>query len=247
MSIPIWMPAPGKPRAPLFDTSQPKGITSFFRDLEFIFECAHITSDKDKKRHLLRYVDFDTEEMWMCLPEFSNPSSTYGNFKDAILEFYPHPSSNYFDSLNNLDLLVDKYRHLGISSTSDLSDFHLQFITISSWLMKKHLLADLEQKQTYIRAFQLQLLTTIMYQLQIKIPDHYPSIPYEVKDVFDAAEIILQGSGQTQLLAQELYSTLTPIAPIAPAIFPTAQSISATTPSASNLPSTNTVIYAQDL
>ena len=150
MSIPIWMPAPGEPRAPLFDTSWPKGITSFFKDLEFLFERAHITSNEDKERHLLRHAYFNTEEMWKCLPEFSNPSYTYGNFRDAILEFYPHPSSDYFYAPNDLELFIIKYRHRGIATTSDLSNFHLQFITISSWLMKKHLLADLAQKQTYI-------------------------------------------------------------------------------------------------
>ena len=98
-----------------------------------------------------------------------------------------------------------------------------------------------------ISALHINSHYTTHHQLQIKNPDHHPSIPYEVKDVFDAAKFTLQGTGQTQPSAQELYLTLAPNTPTAPAIFPMAQSIFATTPSASNLPSMNTVINAQDL
>ena len=98
-----------------------------------------------------------------------------------------------------------------------------------------------------ISALHINSHYTTHHQLQIKNPDHCPSIPYEVKDVFDAAKFTLQGTGQTRPSAQELYLTLAPITPTAPTISPMAQSIFATTPSASNLPSMNTVINAQDL
>ena len=98
-----------------------------------------------------------------------------------------------------------------------------------------------------ISALHINSHYTTHHQLQIKNPDHHPSIPYEVKDVFDAAKFTLQGTGQTRPSAWELYLTLAPITPTAPTIFPMAQSIFATTPSASNLPSMNTVINAQDL
>ena len=83
--------------------------------------------------------------------------------------------------------------NIGISSTKDLSNYHLQFIAITTWLISKGQLGDLEQQRAYIRAFQPPLLTVIINCLQLKYPDHHPNVPHKVEEVYDTAQFVLQG------------------------------------------------------
>src|SRR5271156_3631969 len=77
---------------------------------------------------------------------------------------------------------------------ADLSDYHLTFMAITSWLIDKQQLGDLEQQRAYIRAFQSTLLIVINNRLQLKDPDHHLNVPYKVQEVYDAAQFILQGT-----------------------------------------------------
>ena len=53
--------------------------------------------------HVLRYVDFDIEQIWKTFPEFSDPTKTYLQFKAAILVHYPDASGDYVYSLRDMD------------------------------------------------------------------------------------------------------------------------------------------------
>lgn len=86
-----------------------------------------------------------------------------------------------------MDLLNGEHQHLEITNLNDLSNYYLQFITITSWLIEKKQLGDLEQQRAYIQAFQPQLLNAIMQHLQLKDPGHYPNIPYKVQDLYKTA------------------------------------------------------------
>ena len=92
-----------------------------------------------------------------------------------------------------MDLLIDKQQWVDITSTKDLSNYHLQFIAITTWLISKGQLGDLEQQRAYIRTFQPSLLNVIMNWLQLKKPNHHPNVPHKVEKVYKAARFVLQG------------------------------------------------------
>ena len=163
--------------------------------------------DADKKRQLLCYLTFGTEQIWKALPEYKNPTNTYNDFKDAILEYYPDATDDCTYSLHNMDTLIGKQQHLDINSTQDLTAYHIQLLAITSWLIEKKWLGDLEQQWAYVHAFQSQLLSAINNHLQLKKLDHRPSIPYKVKDMYKAACFILQSSSFGK---QNLYTPSTP-------------------------------------
>jgi len=204
----IALPARGERAAPTFDNTKPREIPRFFEDLEFLFKRAKVTDEAEKKKQLTRYVDFELEQIWKTFPEFENPLKSYEDFKAAILVHYPDVSGEYVYSLRDIDLLIGERQRLGITTLKDLSDFHLNFIAITTWLLKKKQLADLEQQRAYVRAFQPQLLTAITNRLMLKKPDHHPNIPYEVKDVYEAARFVLQGAPSVGFIA--------PVVPITP-------------------------------
>jgi hypothetical protein len=147
------------------------------------------------KKQVLRYVDFSTKQMWKTFLSFLDDNKTYQNFKDVILVHYPDASGNFVCSIRDMDLLIGKRWCLSLNSTKDLSNYHLQFIAIPTWLISKGQLGDLEQQRAYIRAFQLPLLSAIMNCLQLKNANHHPNIPHNVnvKAVYEAAHFVLQG------------------------------------------------------
>ena len=76
----------------------------------------------------------------------------------------------------------------------DLSDYHLQFLAITQWLISKEHYVVLKQQHAYVRAFQPHFLSQIMNQLSIKMTDHHPNFPYKIQDVHKATCFILQGT-----------------------------------------------------
>jgi hypothetical protein len=131
------------------------------------------------KKQVLHYVDFSTEQIWKTFPEFLDNNKTYKNFKDAILVHYPDASGNFIYSIRDMDLLIGERQHFGINSTKDLSNYHLQFIATTTWLISKGQLSDLEQQRAYIRAFQSPLLSAIMNCLQLKNANHHPCYDFK--------------------------------------------------------------------
>jgi hypothetical protein len=156
------MPMRNERAAPTFDSSKPRELSRYFEDLEQLMRRAAIDTEEEKKQQVLRYLDFNTEQIWKTFPEFSDNNKTYQNFKDAILVHYPDASGDFIYSIRDMDLLIGERQRLGINSTKDLSDYHLQFIAITTWLISKKQLGDLEQQRAYVRAFPSALLTAIM-------------------------------------------------------------------------------------
>src|SRR5271163_3062276 len=192
-ATPILMPLRNERTAPKFDTSRARELPRYFEDLEQLLDRAQITDDIKKKKHAVRYTDFDTEQIWKSFPEFKSPSVPYEEFKKTILYHYPEASGDFFYSIGDLELLISERRRVGITSARDLFDYHLEFMAMTNWLIKERYLGELEQRGAYIRAFQYQLLTPITDRLQIKNPDHHPSVPYQVTEVYEAALYILRG------------------------------------------------------
>jgi hypothetical protein len=195
----VHMPARGKNSAPVFDKARPRELSRYFSDLQSLFAKANVTLDADKKDYVVYYVDFDTEQIWKTFTEFASAISTYDDFKDAILVHYPDATGDFVYSIRDMDMLIGERQRVGISSTKDLSDFHLQFLAITTWLIQKKQLEPLEQSRTYLRGFQPQLLAAIKNRLQMKFTDQHPNIPHKIEEVYEAARYVLQSSAVQKL------------------------------------------------
>ena len=117
--------------APKFDTSRARELPRYFEDLEQLLHPAQITDHIQKKKHTVRYTNFDTEQIWKSFPEFKTPSVSYEEFKKTILYHYPEASGDFFYSISDMELLISERRRKGITSARDLSDYHLEFLAIT--------------------------------------------------------------------------------------------------------------------
>ena len=105
----------------------------------------------EKKQYASSYVSSKVADTWEALTEFSNPQVTYQTFKDRLFKIYNQVSLRYI--LSNLDRIISERQCLGLQSLQDLSDFHLHFNAISSYLITNDLLSTCEQSQLYLRVF----------------------------------------------------------------------------------------------
>ena len=186
------MPSRGERAAPTFDQAKPRELSRFFKDLEKLFARVGVTSENEKKDHVLEYVPFDVEQIWRTFPEYSAQLSTYKDFKDAILVHYPDATGDYVYAPRDMEELIESRLRAGIQTTDDLQAFHLQFLAITTWLIEKDQMGDFEQKRGYLRAFQQPLLAAIKNRLQMLHTNHHPNKPHKVSDVHEAARYILQ-------------------------------------------------------
>ena len=186
MSALLFMPVRGEYDAPTFDRTTPRELLKFFYDLECLFLRAAITSKEEKKDYTLSYVDFDTEQGWQCFPEYAKATASYSDFKDAILSFY------FIYSLRTMEMLISDAQRSIISTSAQLYEFHMQFLAVSSWLIKERQLDSFGQMRSYIKAFQPSLSLAISQHLNIQHPDHDPCAAYPISDVYDAAQFVLE-------------------------------------------------------
>src|ERR1700678_2551942 len=203
----FYMPMRGERTAPIFDSNRARDLPRAFTDLETLFCRAKITDDNEKKKQVVYYTDADTEPLWKCILEFDDPTSTYADFKNAIMEFYPE-AAEFLYSITHIDSLTNERQRLGMASVQDLSDYHLQFLAITTWLIKKGQLSELEQGRAYIQAFPAQLQSTIVTRLQFKNPYHHPGIPYPVTDVYNTAKLLLHAEPTEFPIKTEIFAPL---------------------------------------
>ena len=81
-----------------------------------------------------------------------------------------------------------------------MTDFHLKFNAVSTYLIDADLLSKREQSQSYLRVFDPVLLSSIQMRLQIQHPTHHPSLPYSLEAIYDAAGWVLQGATPSSMV-----------------------------------------------
>ncbi len=198
-----WMPVFSERAAPTFDRTHPNHLPRFFAQLETLFDRCNVQSDLEKKTYVTAYAEPELAKCWEALPQFYKASHTYFDFRACLLDFYHQGSFKYIAL--DLDRVINERLHIGYHSLHDLSEFHLQFNAIASFLVSVDLLSPREQSQAYLRAFDAEVSSRISIRLQIDLQDHSPSRPYTVDEIFKAAEWILleiltQSSSSTSIL-----------------------------------------------
>ena len=208
------MPLRGERSAPIFDKSEPNKLSCYFRQLETLFTRCGIVNDTEKKEYAALYMKADVAETWEALPEYSDNTKTFVQLKDRLFEVYNQVALCYI--LSDLDRLIGERQRLGMRSLQDLSEFHLTFNAMASYLTTNELISKRERSQAYLRVFDEALQSKILMRLQITLPNHHPSLPYEINDVYDAAKWVLQGIPGTVGISAlaPLYASTTTAVPV---------------------------------
>ena len=143
------MPACGERGAPQFDPAKPRELRHFFNDLRFQFARSEVVDEAEMKGHALRFIDCDTTELWEILPEFTDSTTPYQKFVDAVCQLYPGSDAQHCWLIADMEKLVADTLRTRISSLADLRKYHRDFISITMFLITKNRLAAPEQSRTF--------------------------------------------------------------------------------------------------
>ncbi|EPQ57916.1 hypothetical protein GLOTRDRAFT_126409 [Gloeophyllum trabeum ATCC 11539] len=157
--------------APRFDPEQPRTLLRYFEDLADLLAAYPnaVPNEATKKAVVVKYMPMYEEELWKGVPEFSDDSKSFEDFKGAVLALYPAVKEDQRYSVGDMDRLVGERQRNDIISIR-------------------------EQGRAFQRGFQPELWNKIFGRLQIKDVDHQPDTPYGVDEVYKAAEFILHGT-----------------------------------------------------
>jgi hypothetical protein len=146
-----------KQGVPTFDSARTCKLSRYFDNLKQIFAKVGFATeqhDREMKQYAVWYVDYDTEQLWKSFTEYDD-NATYPAFKKVVLLNYPDASGDFIYSIRDMDVLAGEKQHVGINTLTEMADYHMQFLAITKWLIKKKLLSDLEQQRAYTCAFQV--------------------------------------------------------------------------------------------
>jgi len=98
------MPVFGERAAPVFNSSRPNELSRYFDQLEALFARCGVTNDGYKKKYTVVYVDVDTADTWVYIPEYLDATKTYQDFKDVLSNLYRQTTLKYI--ITDLDQLI---------------------------------------------------------------------------------------------------------------------------------------------
>jgi len=132
-----------------------------------------------------------TTRVYRCKQNLPRP-------QERSINLYRQTTLKYI--ITNLDRLIGERQRIGVRTLQELTDFHLKFNAISTYLIDADLLSKGEQSQSYLRVFDPVLLNSIQMRLQIQHPTHHPSLPYSLQEIYDAAGWVLQGVSPSSMI-----------------------------------------------
>ncbi|KLO04442.1 hypothetical protein SCHPADRAFT_947689 [Schizopora paradoxa] len=170
------MPRHGDRGAPAFDGEGP-ALLRYFEDVEMCLEECAIATERMKKRYL-----------------YGDDAKTYTDFKNAVIGLFPgmEPERRY--GVRDLEALVDLWEEKGIKAKAELGEFHQVFLRVSTFLMSKQRLSKPEIQRLYHRAYSKELRKQIVLRLCTVDQNHHQDDPFEVEEVFKAANFFLFGT-----------------------------------------------------
>jgi len=208
------MPLPGSHGAPHFDKEKPIELLRFIEQMEDLFKEYAVSEDQAKKRYLGKYTDQKTEFEWRAFDTYDS-SSSYEEFKAALIDDYPEAKMAGKGTLSNLRKICKEHQCIHIDDFAKLKSLTRSFKAEQKLLLKPPaLVSNRELVDLFLgclkEAFQTQVEHSLNIQLskdskKKSIDDdkaHRPEDPYDILEVIEMAESIAgRAQGATSLNA----------------------------------------------
>ncbi|KIJ92053.1 hypothetical protein K443DRAFT_135363 [Laccaria amethystina LaAM-08-1] len=120
------MPLPGSRGAPNFDKAKPIELLRYIEQMEDIFKEYGVDDDQDKKRYLGKYTDQMTEYEWRAFETYDS-SSSYEEFKAALIDDYPEAKMAGKGTLSNLRKICKEHQCIHVDDFAELKSLTRSF------------------------------------------------------------------------------------------------------------------------
>ncbi|KAG2074870.1 hypothetical protein BDR04DRAFT_1007201, partial [Suillus decipiens] len=102
----------------------------------------------------------------------------------AVKILYPGCEGNHCFTHTDLENLCAEQVCVLMTLQEELGQYYCKFFKISRHLIMKKKLANLEHNHLFLDGFHTTTKTTIMQWLEIKLTNHHPDDPYDIKKVY---------------------------------------------------------------
>ena len=188
------LPQRSERAAPSFDDAYPENLVRYLDDVETLCTLNMVINEAECKCATLRYLrNIAMERLWKAIPEFVDMAKTYQEYKDGVLRMYPNSSEEQTYTMHDLDMIIGERTRIRIQSASDLGTYYCQFFLITSYLISKSHLGELEQSRLFLCGLRPELEQRLLQCLQLTQPTHCPLDPYKLSDLYNVGNFILMG------------------------------------------------------
>ena len=193
------MPVRGSREAPRFDSKYPRDIKVFMAEFKELAESREVPED-ERFKYVVRYADSDARELWESRTTFDKPGM-WKDFVEEVEVLYLGANLERY-TLGDLHSLTDKYQR--IQTLDELLSYHREMSQVSHYLVNRGQISSLEEKRYYLAGIKGSLREEIIQRLAILKPQIQRGGPYEVAEVFSAAQFVIQGAVNATLIETNL-------------------------------------------
>lgn len=192
------MPANTSRDAPKFDPDRPGELIRFFKLVEDLFKQCSVTDVAEQKDYAGRYTDSQTEREWQAMDSFDN--GTWEKFKAEVIASYPEAKSLTNGSLKALRDICKTHSRLSIKDNSELKSLKRKFNAESKKLLTPpSIISNRELVDMFLACLEERFRSEVYTRLSATTatkqatPNFRAEDPYELKEVMEAAELLVEG------------------------------------------------------
>lgn len=202
------MPRPGTRDAPALTvegTDDPLKVRRYFEELENLFSDCSVTDKEEKRKWSLRYPDGGVSWEWKALPEASDDTKTFEEFKRAVLASYPGASDEERGTIRELNRLFKKYKNIDSTDLDEYLSLIRKFRAIKLELNPpalagaavqiEPLLTNRELVEKFTGALDAGFRTSIFSALHLKGKTRKVPLGQKARqdDLYEIDDVIIQG------------------------------------------------------
>lgn len=191
----IPLPPRGDRRAPPF-SGLPTALKRYFEDVGILCDQAG-TPDVDRKAAAIRYLTTEDEEVWKTVPSFKDPQKGFADFQKEVEALYPGADERTRYTLADLERVSYTYARKNISTRAELGEYWREYTRVASFLISHNIASETEVNREFIKGFSGMLEKLVRSRLSHQQPTVRPSQAYNRKDVYEAADFVLDGVDST--------------------------------------------------
>ncbi|KAJ3764625.1 hypothetical protein FB446DRAFT_795931 [Lentinula raphanica] len=178
--------------APKFDPKNEALLPNFFAEFERTAKAAGIDNDaRMMKNTVIGYLDAKNFQFWQTLDSFGDDQKSWEDFKSDVLDYYPGARSQAGATTEELVKIVDSFRRTGISTASDLNEFHREFAVIAKALSDQGVMSGNPLAKQYVAALPDHVRWRIDQALLTFYPDQDPGRAYTINQLRRVATRLL--------------------------------------------------------
>lgn len=186
----LTMPLAGSKHAPKKFTGKYKQIQDFIDHYNLLLAQHNILSDTKKCDLITRYTSSKVEAFIKALPNYTKHN--WNELQKDLLKYYDADLDTKKYKIHDLAKLVKACRDRRVKNLSSWREYGRKFITVAGWLLNKGRITDSEYATFYWNGIPKALRRKLENRLLARSPTRSLSEPFEVQEINEAAEAVLQ-------------------------------------------------------